>query len=84
MQCNLKTIENSLFAGCKNLKSLVIPNSVEEIEQNVFSGCKNLKTIHYKGTIKQWRKIKIITWRTGVLHKVKVQCKDGVVKAIVK
>ncbi len=60
MQCNLKTIENSLFAGCKNLKSLVIPNSVEEIEQNVFSGCE------------------------GVLDKVKVQCKDGVVKAIVK
>ena len=60
MQCNLKTIENSLFAGCENLKSLVIPNSVEEIEQNVFSGCE------------------------GVLDKVKVQCKDGVVKAIVK
>lgn len=60
MQCNLKTIENSLFAGCKNLKSLVIPNSVEEIEQNVFSGCEE------------------------VLDKVKVQCKDGVVKAIVK
>lgn len=65
----VKKIEAYAFCGCKNLKSLVIPSGVEEIEQNVFSGCENLKTINYKGTIKQWRKIKITTWGTGVLEK---------------
>lgn len=39
---SVKRIDNSTFANCKNLKEIVIPNSVEWIGDNVFKGCENL------------------------------------------
>lgn len=33
------------FLGCKNLYTIVIPNSVTSIEDGAFSGCENLNTI---------------------------------------
>lgn len=38
-------IEEYAFAGCVNLESVMVPESVTSIESNAFSGCNNLKDI---------------------------------------
>lgn len=38
-------IEEYAFAGCINLESVMVPESVTSIESNAFSGCNNLKDI---------------------------------------
>lgn len=38
-------IEECAFAGCVNLESVMVPESVTSIESNAFSGCSNLKDI---------------------------------------
>jgi hypothetical protein len=40
-----KTIEDSAFNSCEELKSIVIPDSVTEIGKHAFAGCTNLKAI---------------------------------------
>ena len=37
VECNVTAIDNSAFANCKQLKSVVVPNSVTEMGTKVFS-----------------------------------------------
>ena len=39
---NLTTIEEGAFMNCKNLKRVILPNSVTKIEKNAFAGCTKL------------------------------------------
>ncbi len=42
------------FKGKENLKSIVIPESMERIEENAFEGCINLKEVYFKGSVEKW------------------------------
>ena len=48
---SLTEIGRSAFEGCKNLKKIFIPDSVEKIGDYAFNGCTNLNDISYKNSI---------------------------------
>lgn len=43
---NTVRIPNSCFSSCKNLKSVILPNGLQEIEAGAFSNCTSLTEIH--------------------------------------
>lgn len=47
---SLIEIGKSAFEGCKNLKKIFIPDSVEKIGDYAFNGCKELNDISYKNS----------------------------------
>lgn len=47
------------FRGCKNLKRITIPRSVNYIYQGSFEGCDSLEDIYYAGTEEEWNAITI-------------------------
>ena len=49
---NSTTIGSYAFSKCKNLKNIVIPNSVKTIEENAFNNCMNLTSIEISSSIK--------------------------------
>ena len=53
-------IGDSAFAGCSSLTSVSIPDSVTEIGYNAFDSCSSLTEVIFKGTKKEWKKIKKI------------------------
>ena len=42
---NITNIVDHAFEGCKNLKNIIIPESVTEIGDWAFAGCKSLESI---------------------------------------
>jgi len=56
---NLNKIGRSAFSGCKNLKSIYIPQTVKTIEANAFAGCSSLENVCYQGTKPQWQSITV-------------------------
>ncbi len=47
--CPVTHIETSAFAGCSNLTSVTIPDSVTSIGEYAFWGCRSFTTIIFKG-----------------------------------
>lgn len=43
----VNAIINGAFTGCKNLSSIVIPQTITTIDYIVFGGCKNLTNVYY-------------------------------------
>ncbi len=52
-------IEEKSFLKCKNLKCVVIPNSITVIDPHTFKDCNSLKEVYYNGTSKEWNNIMI-------------------------
>lgn len=40
------------FAGCKNLKSIVLPNTLQKLDFDLFSGCSSLESINIPDSVK--------------------------------
>ena len=56
----INNISEAAFAGCTNLESIVIPESVEAIRDRAFADCIGLKVIYYGGeNLDQFKKIDI-------------------------
>lgn len=47
----LRKIDDHAFSGCRNLQSIVIPNSVTELGRSVFDRCISLKEVELPNTI---------------------------------
>ncbi len=52
-------ILSGAFRENKEIRSVVIPESIVKIEEKAFEGCENLKDVYYSGTDKSWDKISI-------------------------
>ncbi len=50
-------IGENAFSGCKNLKHVILPNSLKLIEQSGFSDISNSKLVLFDGTLEQYNKI---------------------------
>lgn len=75
----VKLIDDGLLSGCSKLTTVTIPKTVTKIGEEAFSECPNLTTVNYKGTVAQWKKIKIDSTNT-VLTKLTIKCSDGKTK----
>ena len=42
------------FAGCSNLTSITLPETLETLDADAFNYCSNLENVYYKGTIDKW------------------------------
>ena len=42
----LTLLENQSFFGCKALRSIILPDHIEELPSNAFSGCSSLQSVH--------------------------------------
>lgn len=52
-------LANMSFYACKNLKSVVLPSSIQFINGGLtFEGCDSLSSVVYQGTAEQWQAIK--------------------------
>ena len=79
---NLKVINECVFASCKSLKSITIGNNVEKICDCVFEEIEKLDCVNYKGTIVQWKKIKIDFEGNSCLKKTDIHCTDGKIEYV--
>ena len=47
------------FLDCWRLKEVTLPASIKRIDTGAFALCPKLETVHFKGSKKQWQKVKI-------------------------
>ena len=67
----IKSLYNYLIP--KNIKKIIVPDSIKEIEYFSFYNCKNLKSIIFKGkTIDQVKSMKYYPW--GIEDKSIIRC----------
>ena len=48
----IKTLQQELFHGCKNLKYVTLPDTVQKVEFYVFSDCKSLISVNFPKGLK--------------------------------
>lgn len=41
----VKTISKKAFNNCKNVKNIILPDSITSLEESAFNGCTNLKSV---------------------------------------
>ena len=78
----LEVISKAMFQGCEKLKSITIPTSVKKIEEGVFYGSDEFNRVNYKGTIAQWKKIKIDYTDNENLKGATIYCTDGTIRQV--
>lgn len=74
---SVKSIDLYAFQECKKLESISISKNLTSINEGAFCDCSKLKNVSYKGTIAQWKKIKIAARSNGNLKKNIIRCTDG-------
>lgn len=57
LQKGVTSIGKSAFAGCRNISSVVFPNTVSRIEQDAFTDCPEPENVYYEGDEEQWNMI---------------------------
>ncbi len=71
MEKGIERIFKNAFYGCRNLKTVVIPNTVTFIQEYAFAESTKLKEIVFKGTKTEWDAIeKIRPWGSSTLQKI--------------
>ena len=51
-----------MFSGCRNLRTVVIPDQLTWIGSNAFEGCESLETICYGLSEESWNKVKLFDY----------------------
>ena len=73
------TIASNGFICCRNIKTIVIPLSIERIEANAFENCSSLCEFIYKGTKSNWHSVsKDILWDAN-MPTYTIYCTDGTI-----
>ncbi|MBR3845105.1 MAG: leucine-rich repeat domain-containing protein [Clostridia bacterium] len=68
------------FAGCLNLKTILIPKSINSIGAGIFCFSPNIETIYYDGTLEDWHRIdKDDNWNAGTESIFTIICTDGTI-----
>ena len=49
---DIETVGKKAFLGCKSIKKVFLPESIESLSDWCFSKCNNLKTVKFEGAIK--------------------------------
>ena len=80
----IKNIKAYAFYGCKELKTVVFPRSLEKIDIGAFGDCTSLNTLKFEGTIDEWKKVsRADDWAKNV-PALNVECSDGFVNKTAK
>lgn len=78
---NVKTIEDSAFSGCKNIKKVIFGTNVTQIGKNSFYKCKKLQTIQFQsGSVKKIGKAAF----KGIAKKYTLKCPKALQKTYKK
>lgn len=78
---NIKTIEDSAFSGCKNIKKVIFGTNVTQIGKNSFYKCKKLQTIQFQsGSVKKIGKAAF----KGIVKKYTLKCPKALQKTYKK
>lgn len=78
---NIKTIEDSAFSGCKNIKKVIFGTNVTQIGKNSFYKCKKLQTIQFQsGSVKKIGKAAF----KGIAKKYTLKCPKALQKTYKK
>ena len=78
---NIKTIEDSAFSGCKNIKKVIFGSNVTQIGKNSFYKCKKLQTLQFQsGSVKKIGKAAF----KGIAKKYTLKCPKALQKTYKK
>ena len=78
---NVKTIEDSAFSGCKNIKKVIFGTNVTQIGKNSFYKCKKLQTLQFQsGSVKKIGKAAF----KGIAKKYTLKCPKALQKTYKK
>lgn len=78
---NIKTIDDSAFSGCKNIKKVIFGTNVTQIGKNSFYKCKKLQTIQFQsGSVKKIGKAAF----KGIAKKYTLKCPKALQKTYKK
>lgn len=78
---NIKTIEDSAFSGCKNIKKVIFGTNVTQIGKNSFYKCKKLQTLQFQsGSVKKIGKAAF----KGIAKKYTLKCPKALQKTYKK
>lgn len=78
---NIKTIEDSAFSGCKNIKKVIFGTNVTQIGKNSFYKCKKLQTLQFQsGSVKKIGKAAF----KGIVKKYTLKCPKALQKTYKK
>lgn len=69
------SIGEETFRECQSLHSLTVPESLTNIGKKAFVDCNAFSIVYYRGTKKQWKKVKIDKKQKGNLPLLKAEIK---------
>lgn len=72
----LNVLDNSIFASCTKLETVVLPEGIQKINDNVFDGCTSLRDINFPDHLD---KIGIAAFRETSLKEVEIPEKVGII-----
>lgn len=72
-------IGNYAFFVCRNLTSIIIPDSVTSIGRGVFGFCRRLTSINFNGTMARWNEISKGEYRNSYTDAYTIYCTDGTI-----
>lgn len=62
------SMEGNVFYACVNLKSIVLPESVQPLPPVLFESCKFLTDIYFGGSEEQWNSFKVEVPEAATVH----------------
>ena len=74
----LRIVGDSAFYNCSSLQEVTFDDSLKSIGDSAFYNCSKLEKISYRGTCKEWKKVKNHRSLSNMLIPANfVYCKDG-------